>query len=388
MKLVDYFIENEKLRKEWADDLNEKQPSQLTNYSREKAWWRCESGHEWLATPEARAVRGRGCPYCKNQKAIPGETDLAARSPGKAARWHPELNGALLPTDITPGSRKQVWWLCEHGHTWRASVYSVNAGSGCPYCSGRNVIPGETDLQTKDPEAAKLWDYEKNGGLTPRDVSPGSRMKVWWKCEQGHGWQAQVYSVSQGGTRCPYCMGFRAIPGETDLVTLSPGVAEQWDYERNGDLDPGTVSASSHDKIWWKCGLGHSWQSAPYSRTKPNGSGCPYCTGRRVLPGFNDLATLRPGLAEEWYQPLNGGLKPGDVTLGSNKKVWWRCSEHHVWQAVIYGRTKPNGTGCPVCAGVAKARRIRWFMDQPKQQVKKSTKNTPEGSGIAPGRLG
>lgn len=389
MKLVDYFTENEKLRAEWAAELNTKQPTELTNYSREKVWWRCESGHEWLATPEARTALGRGCPYCRNQKVIPGETDLVSRQPQKAALWHPELNGNLKPEEVSPNSHRKAWWRCAEGHVWQAQIYSVtHTENGCPNCSGLKPVPGATDLQTKNPEVAVLWDYSKNNGLTPRDVSSGSKVRVWWKCEKGHSWLAQVYSIALGGTRCPYCMGFKAISGETDLVTTSPEVAAQWDYEKNGELDPRTVSPASHDKAWWKCELGHSWKSAPYSRTKENGSGCPYCTGRKVLPGFNDLGTLKPGLAEEWYQPLNGELKPSDVTLGSNKKVWWRCGERHVWQAAIYARTKPNGTGCPVCAGVAKARKIRYFVDQPKLQFLKNPKNDPAGGDLTRRRFG
>ena len=38
-------------------------------------------------------------------------------------------------------------------------------------------------------------------------------------------------------------------------------------------------------------------------------------------------------------------------TPGSHKKVWWRCSENHVWKAVVYSRTSDKRCGCPVCAG-------------------------------------
>ena len=38
--------------------------------------------------------------------------------------------------------------------------------------------------------------------------------------------------------------------------------------------------------------------------------GCPYCAGRKVLPGFNDLAALRPDLAVQWHPTLNKGLRP------------------------------------------------------------------------------
>lgn len=42
---------------------------------------------------------------------------------------------------------------------------------------------------------------------------------------------------------------------------------------------------------------------------------CPYCTGRKVLAGFNDLASLFPKLAKEWDAELNGAAAPyrGDL---------------------------------------------------------------------------
>ena len=49
----------------------------------------------------------------------------------------------------------------------------------------------------------------------------------------------------------------------------------------------------------------------------------------RLIKGENDLATLHPALAKEWHPTKNGNLKPGDVSPGSSKKVWWLCSKGH-----------------------------------------------------------
>ena len=46
---------------------------------------------------------------------------------------------------------------------------------------------------------------------------------------------------------------------------------------------------------------------------------------------------------------MNGYLMPYQVTPGSGKKVWWRCSRGHEWEASPNNRTK--GRGCPYCAG-------------------------------------
>lgn len=290
----------------------------------------------------------------------------SAEAPAQPVRWHKSRNGGLRPSDVTAGSHRKVWWQCEKGHSWEAPVYYVAiSGSGCPYCRGLKAIPGETDLASQYPEAAKLWDAERNAPLSPQDVTPGSKTKVWWHCKKDHRWQAAIFSVAMNRSSCPYCSGLKAVPGETDLETQYPEVANQWDAERNARLDPHTISPFSHEKVWWRCELGHSWQAAPYSRTKEKGSGCPYCTGKKVLAGFNDLATLWPDLAEEWDQPLNGDLTPNDVTPGSNKKVWWHCSHEHIWQTAVYARTrKSKGTGCPICAGRTPARRIRYLEER------------------------
>lgn len=90
------------------------------------------------------------------------------------------------------------------------------------------------------------------------------------------------------------------------------------------------------------------------SRTA-EGRGCPVCAGRSVLPGFNDLRTKQPQLAEQWHPTLNGSLTPEMVTTGSHKKVWWQCSVGHVWKAVVYSRAGKAQSGCPVCAGRVRA---------------------------------
>ena len=351
MTLTDYFIHNVQLQREWASDLNAVTPDDVTPHTRTKVWWRCEKGHEWQAALDSRVSLGRSCPYCANQTVIPGENDIVTVAPYMAQLWHPTRNGNLKPTEVMSGSNRLLWWQCERGHEWQARAYTIKAGSACPYCSGRRPIEGETDLATVYPHLVKMWSPRNE--LLPTEATAASHRKVWWVCEKGHEWEAKIDAVTIMGCGCPYCAGKRAIPGETDLATLRPDMMAQWDFEKN-TVKPDTITIASHDRVWWKCDLGHSWQAVVFSRTRENGSGCPYCTGRLVMPGFNDLATLKPKLAEQWYQLLNGELTPDQVTLGSNKKVWWICSEDHVWQAFIYARTKPNGTGCPVCAGTVR----------------------------------
>ena len=270
-------------------------------------------------------------------------------------QWDAQRNAPLTPRELSYGSKRKVWWRCEKGHEWQAMVKSRAVGTGCPVCASRRLVPGENDLASTHPDLARQWHPVKNGSLTPRDIMAGTRRKVWWRCDKGHEWQAGVASRA-AGTGCPVCAGRKVLTGFNDLACRFPDVAAQWHPTLNGDLAPAHVSSYSNRKVWWRCPLGHEYQAAVSARTM-NGSGCPYCAGRKVLPGFNDLASLEPAVAAQWHPALNGALTPEMVTPGSHKKVWWLCPYGHIWKAVIHSRAGPKKCGCPVCAGKAKPER-------------------------------
>ena len=72
----------------------------------------------------------------------------------------------------------------------------------------------------------------------------------------------------------------------------------EWNWERNTDFDPSQLTLGSNRKVWWKCVKGHEWQTTIAHRS--NGQKCPYCSGKKVLKGENDLQTANPNLAKEW----------------------------------------------------------------------------------------
>jgi hypothetical protein len=65
-------------------------------------------------------------------------------------------------------------------------------------------------------------------------------------------------------------------------------------------------------------------------------------------PTKNNLYFTNPAIAKEWHQFKNGSMRPTDITLIANRKVWWLCSKDHVWAASINERI--NGNTCPYCA--------------------------------------
>ena len=346
-------------------------PEKISYGSKRGVWWKCEKGHEWQAMVYTRTGAGVGCPYCRGMRAWPGENDLASQRPELAAQWHPAKNSGLTPADVPLGTHRMAWWVCEKGHEWRAMVKSrAIDGTGCPVCANRRIVPGENDLAATHPDLARQWHPTRNGALTPRDVVAGTRRKVWWVCEKGHAWQAAV-SFRADGVGCPVCAGRKVVPGENDLASHFPDLAAQWHPDRNGGLTPAGVMPYSGRKVWWRCPLGHAYLAAVRERTG-TGAGCPYCAGRRVLAGFNDLKTREPELAAQWHPALNGALTPEQVTAGSHKKVWWECPSGHIWKAVVYSRAGPRRSGCPVCAGKVRpdrAERYRQALEEQDQRA-------------------
>lgn len=79
--------------------------------------------------------------------------------------------------------------------------------------------------------------------------------------------------------------------------------------------------------------------------------GCPYCSGRKVLAGYNDLATTHPGIAAMWHPRMNKRLKPTGVQAISRKLAWWRGECGHVYQMAVRDRVRAKPGYCPYCSG-------------------------------------
>ena len=174
---------------------------------------------------------------------------------------------------------------------------------------------------------------------------------------------AQVASDRSNGTSCPYNTG-KAVCPCIDLAHNHPKVAAEWDWEANGYRTADTVTACSHIKAAWRCGIcGHSWSAVVLARTR--GTGCPQC-GReasRIQTRQPSISSGAPHLLAEWDWEANQthGWHPDQVTLGSTKKMHWVVQDEcklglvHRWQATPNSRTalnhgSPFPSGKAVCA--------------------------------------
>lgn len=464
-----------KLAEQWHPTRNGKLTQYDISYgSNKKVWWLGTCGHEWEARISNRVYKNQGCPYCAGRKVLVGFNDLRTTHPELALGWHPTKNGNLHPEQITAASKKNIWWLGECGHEWDSYIYNRKKGHGCPYCSGRKILAAFNDFATTNPELTKEWHPTKNLPLTPNRVAEGSHKKVWWLCEKGHDWEAEVKSrsINHG---CPYCSNQKILKGYNDLATTHPNMVEEWHPTKNGKLTPFDIGAGSTKRVWWQCAKGHEWNVKVVSRTSLK-SGCPECVKsigtsfqeqaiyyyfRKVADAYNrwdklgkeidiylprlgvgiehnvdyfhdreknqekvcffrekgirlilvygakndsvlgdiveyayntykyeslewailkvfqmvgidapeinvardemdicscymdllkekSLAKCYPELAMEWHPTKNKKLKPDYITAQSGRKAWWLGKCGHEWPAAINSRVR--GNGCPYCA--------------------------------------
>ena len=225
------------------------------------------------------------------------KNNITITHPDVAAEWCYGLNGDFKPTMVSHGSNKYAWFECHKGkfpdgtpakdHIWRTTVSKrCSLDRGCPFCVGQKVCLSNC-LATTRPQVAAIWDYAKNGDMTPYNVTHGSKKMAWFKCYNG-----------------------------------------KW---------PDGSFADDHE-----------WEAKISSTCKEVASPCKCCSGRKVVPS-NCVATTRPDIAKLWHKTLNGDFTPYDTTAGSSRFAWVKCDKYddHVWRATLLNLK--NDRGCPYC---------------------------------------
>jgi superfamily II DNA or RNA helicase len=184
--------------------------SEVLAGTNQKVWWKCRKkkcGHEWLASGNNR-LNGSGCPACAHQ-VVTTRNNLVVTHP-ELAREYSSKNS--LPADkVIAGGARKFWWKCSKswcGFEWRAtgqSRVSAVKGNGCPACAHR-IVTALNNLAVTHPELAR--EYSSNNLLPADKVVAGTGKKLWWKCANGHEWQAKG-ADRVNGHGCPLCWNER-----------------------------------------------------------------------------------------------------------------------------------------------------------------------------------
>lgn len=141
----DFATLHPELLEEWDYKHNIKKPSEILMKTAYKVWWRCKKcGHSWMATlgDRARTDKPSNCPKCKIDNASFAK-HRKALSRGSLDKTNSEIlvewdykKNELLPSEITFGSNRKVWWKCCYcGYSWQSSPNNrIRKKSKCPFC--------------------------------------------------------------------------------------------------------------------------------------------------------------------------------------------------------------------------------------------------------------
>lgn len=420
MKKNNITITHPQIAAEWDYQRNgDLKPTDVTKGQTITVNWLCTlKRHPYPARVDHRCSMKSGCPYCAHKKPFPGETDLATIYPEIAAEWDYE-NNPDKPEDYLPASNKKKRWICPICHQSYPRKISERtlAKMGCRHCTN----PGERStsqqeqafvfyfsMKTAVQNREKVCGYEVdiylpelNTGIeyhgeyyhlkrTDKDeekksvlTAQGIRL-ITVKCDRERSVSDDTVTMQTKSLKTNpndnelewaikevfrllsfvapdislqrdrsqiYALYIRTIK-ENSLAERRPDLASEWCYELNYGLTPEMFSVSSNKTVNWtcpKCKINYPMRIGNRSIL---GQNCPYCAGKKIKVGFNDLGTTHPKIAAEWDYDKNGDKTPQDFTAGSKEKVWWRCRMGHSWRAVIQSRTRQiRPGGCRYCAG-------------------------------------
>jgi superfamily II DNA or RNA helicase len=199
------------------------------------------------------------------------------------------------------------------------------------------------------PALGPLWDAAKNAEAATA-VLTTSYKAAWWSCVRGHSFQRSPRALLRESS-CPQC---KVAGSSASLADKRPGLAALWHPDRNGDLTPATVDATSTAACWWRCTQGHDFQRAPLLMLA--NADCSTCALAQT-----SLAVTHATVAAEWSAARNGAVTAQMVDADHMMTAWWTCPKGHDYQATIRARAR-GGARCPTCYAGWSLEHIRQFV--------------------------
>ena len=178
-------------------------------------------------------------------------------------RWDYELN-ECSPKDIGYSSNKKYWFKCdkhkEHKSELKNINHFANGQEGSIKCNQCNSIAQYILDNFPNKKLEEVWDYEKNEDLDPWNISRGSKIRIWIKCQEKdyHGSYEIRCCAFINGHRCPYCNKnsgkVHPLDSLGQYIIDNYGEEFLWKVWNNkNDKSPFEYSIGSKKKIWWNC---------------------------------------------------------------------------------------------------------------------------------------
>ena len=191
---------------------------------------------------------------------------------------------------------------------------------------------------------------------------PGSATFAKWICpECGGEYGYTIKEMTSGIATCPYCNNRIALSGFNSLADQYPEIAKLW--SPNNERPADEVLPHILTAFLWTCPeCGGEYRAGVKDMVEGN-IDCPYCSDRRVLPGFNSFKVRHPDLMGEWVYVNNYALAdPDRISERSSSIVWWQCPakpKHRYTMSVsnrVMFKTR-HREACPFCKGLRRKKR-------------------------------
>lgn len=165
--------------------------------------------------------------------------------------------------------------------------------------------------KTHEQFLSELYDVNPHVDILSEYVDSSTRLKC--RCKLcGHIYDSTPSNLLRG-YRCKLCFGSvkkTQEEFEACVKNLFPNVEVRGEYK------------GARFKVPMHCNVcGGNWD--PKATHVLSGHGCPFCAGRAVLAGFNDMWTTAPEMAKMLVDP-NDGYK---YTRNSGEKAHFRCPD-------------------------------------------------------------
>ena len=335
-----------RLADEWDYELNYPLlPTQIMSGSGKKIWWKCKYGHSWCISPNNRTSQYSNCPICSAER--------GTSFPEQAIYYYinqlvPAINRYIIndvEIDIfIPNLNLGIEYDGIYFHNSKSSSErEQKKNMFCKNAGIRLIRVKETRIPMKEETDILYRKIGKNSTSLETIINQILEIIADYDIE------INQINVDLKKDDITIYNKYLSLEKENSIATHNPNLLKEWDYEKNKDISPTTISYGSKKKVWWLCPLGHSYKATISHRTTLDSpTACPICAGQQILSGYNDLATKRPDLILEWDFKLNN-VNPSELSPNSSIKAHWICPKGHPYIASITKRN--HGRNCPVCAG-------------------------------------
>jgi len=338
--------EHPEFEKFYDNEKNERPFFSFSFRSNELVWWKCDEDHSFQFRISNLAKRGEfKCPICEDKMLVPGINDLNSQYPDLAAEFDITKNG-LTPDQILSKNRNEdIWWICQDGHEFSRSVwYRVMENRDCPICNRSKIVKGINDFQTAYPAVTKVWNYSIND-KHPDEFSDRHRGTYSFKCNLGHIYNSNLLTMIDNKFECLVCLGKIIQPGVNTLLDTDADLATE--ISPNEERSPLEFTKQSAYAALWKCPTCKGeYQYAIRDRSIGDDS-CPYCTNRKLLPGFNTLDTIKNELIPEWSP--NNERPMSNYFITSSSPALWICPTCNGEYSAVIREREVGDDSCPYC---------------------------------------